>query len=300
MIKHEYFSEPADIITVFYLRTQNNGDLMKQKKHLSFGSLSDFMSNHFLNYPDWRQENKSVYSIHDSMMSGFACMYFQNSSLLQFQKELEDNMKSNNLKTLFKVSKIPENTRLRSIVDRVDSECLRPVFKEFLARIQRGKHLESYKFLDGKYLCDIDGTQFFGSKKVGCPQCLTAEHGNGKITRSHKVLQSAIVHPDMKQVFPMRPEQIVNSDGASKQDCEINAAKRWILKVKKDHPRLPLVMNVDGLYSKQPFITEVEKAGYSYIAVAKPGDHKYMMEWINAFDSIPSKRVVDSKGRIHE
>jgi hypothetical protein len=46
------------------------------------------------------------------------------------------------------------------VVDKVDSKYFRPIFKEFLARLKRGKHLEQYPFLDGKYLCDIDGTQF--------------------------------------------------------------------------------------------------------------------------------------------
>ena len=273
---------------------------MKPKKHLSFGSLRNFMSSHIQKYPDWRQENKKDYSIHDAVMSGFACMYNQSPSLLQFQKELEDRGKSNNLRTLYGVSDIPENTQLRDIVDKVDSEYLRPVFKEFLSRLQRGKHLEPYHFLEGKYLCDIDGTQFFGSNKVGCPQCLTTNHGNGNITRSHKVLQGAIVHPDMKPVIPLMPEQIVNTDGMTKQDCEMNASKRFLAKIKKDHPKLNLIINADGLSSKQPFITEVKGAGYSYILVAKPGDHKYMMEWVNAFDSIPNKRVIDDKGRIHE
>ncbi len=273
---------------------------MKPKKHVSFGSLRNFMSNHIQTYPDWRQENKIDYSVHDAVMSGFACMYFQSPSLLQFQKELEDREKNNNLRTLFGVSDIPENTQLRNIIDKVDSEHLRAVFKEFLTRLQRGKHLEQYQFLDGKYLCDIDGTQFFSSKKVDCPQCLTTKHGNGEITLSHKVLQGAIVHPDIKSVIPLMPEQIVNSDGTSKQDCEMNASKRWLLKIKKDHPRLNLIVNADGLSSKQPFITEVNRTGYNYMIVAKPKDHKYMMEWVDAFDSIPGKRVVDGKGKIHE
>lgn len=273
---------------------------MKSKKHLSFSSLRHVMSKHIQEYPDWRQENKQNYDIHDAVMSGFACMYFQSPSLLQFQQEMENKEKNNNLKTLFGVSHIPENTQLRTIIDRIDSEYHRPIFKEFLARLQRSKHLEPYQFLDGKYLCTIDGTQFFSSKKIDCPQCLTTNHGNGEITNSHKVLQGAIVHPDMKQVLPLMPEQIVNSDGSSKQDCEINASKRWLSKMKQDHPRLKLIINADGLTSKQPFITEVKQAGYSYIIVAKPKDHQYMMEWIDAFDSLPGKRVVDAKGKIHE
>ncbi len=57
---------------------------MKQKKHLSFGSLRNFTSKHIHKYLDLRQENKIDYSIHDAVMSGFACMYFQSPSLLQF------------------------------------------------------------------------------------------------------------------------------------------------------------------------------------------------------------------------
>ncbi len=273
---------------------------MNPKKHLSFGSLRNFMSNHINKYDDWRQKNKRDYSIHDAFMCGFASMYFQSPSLLQFQKELKDREKRSNLETLFGVSDIPENTQLRSIVDKVDSEYFRPIFKEYLSRLQRGKHLEEYQFLNGKYICNIDGTQFFSSKKVDCPQCLTATHENGGTTCSHKVLQGAIVHPDIKQVLALMPEQIVNSDGASKQDCEMNASKRWLLNVKKDHPRLSLIINADGLSSKQPFITEVNKVGYNYIIVAKPNDHKYMMEWISAFDSILHKSSVDAKGRRHQ
>ncbi|MBF0240824.1 MAG: hypothetical protein HQM12_24280, partial [SAR324 cluster bacterium] len=155
-------------------------------------------------------------------------------------------------------------------------------------------------FLDGKYLCNIDGTQFFSSKKVNCEQCLTATHANGETTCAHKVLQGVIIHPELKPVIPLMPEQIVNSDGASKQDCEINASKRWLSKVKQDHPELPLIINADGVSSKQPFITEVNQVGYNYIIVAKPDDHKYMMAWIDAFDSIPHKSFVDPKGKRHE
>jgi len=273
---------------------------MNPKKHLSFGSLSDFMSRHLNEYPDWRHANKTMYSVSDGVMSAFACMYFQSPSLLQFQQELERREKDNNVRTLFGVSAIPETTQIRDITDNVNSEYFRSIFKEFLLRLQRGKHLEQYQFIDGKYLCDIDGTQFFSSSKIHCSKCLTTKHRDGSITYSHKVLQAAIVHPNVRQVIPLAPEQIVNADGNAKQDCEINASKRWLIKMKKDHPRLPLIINADGLTSKQPFIEAVKRVGYSYILVAKPADHKYLMDWVDAFDVIPTKRVVDNKGRTHE
>jgi hypothetical protein len=41
----------------------------------------------------------------------------------------------------------------------------------------------------------------------------------------HQILQAAIVHPDMRQVLPLAPEQISNRDGTRKQDCEIKCSQ---------------------------------------------------------------------------
>jgi hypothetical protein len=55
---------------------------MNPQKHLSFASLHKGLSSLFYNLPDKREELKVDYSIHDVMMSGFACIYFQDPSLL--------------------------------------------------------------------------------------------------------------------------------------------------------------------------------------------------------------------------
>jgi hypothetical protein len=57
----------------------------------------------------------------------------------------------------------------------------------------------------------------------------------------------------------MAPEQISNQDGTEKQDCEINAGKRCIQKIRKTHPKLNIIITADGLYSKQPFINGLKK-----------------------------------------
>ena len=41
---------------------------MKTDKPLSFGSLRHFISKHIGKYPDWRQEHKRVYCVHDAVM----------------------------------------------------------------------------------------------------------------------------------------------------------------------------------------------------------------------------------------
>jgi len=274
---------------------------MNPKKHLSFGSLRNGLSSLFQGIPDWRESVRTDYSIHDAMMSGFACMYFQDPSLLRFQQRLREAENRDNLQTLFGVNDIPGETQLRDIVDEVGSEEFRPIFKDYFSRLQRGKHLLQYQLFDGFYICSIDGTQYFHSNSIHCSDCLSSKHKNGDVSYSHKVLQAALMHPDMRQVIPLMPEEIRNTDGTIKQDCEINAAKRLIPAIKKDHPQLGLIIVGDDLFSRQPFITDVLAAGYHYIFVVKADSHKYLMEWIDAYDNedINELRTTDEKGRIH-
>jgi hypothetical protein len=125
---------------------------MKIKKHLSFSSLRKALSSHFGEIPDERQAAKIKISQHDMLMSGFACMYFQDPSLLQFQVRMQDDQHRNNLSTLFEVETIPKETQMREHLDEVDSEHFRGIFKEYYLRLQRGKHLEEMHFFQNNLL----------------------------------------------------------------------------------------------------------------------------------------------------
>ncbi len=131
-------------------------------------------------------------------------------------------------------------------------------------RLQRGKHLEQFQIFPSMYYFPIDGSQFFSSEEISCDQCLTKEHSSGKKSYSHQVLQGGIMHPDCAQVIPFMPEQIVNLDGPNKQDCEMNAAKRFIKKLRASFPQLGLLIGGDALFSKQPIIEETLRHNMHY------------------------------------
>ena len=272
---------------------------LKTKKHLNFNALRKSLSECFSAIPDKRQLNKCVFSQHDILMSAFACMYFQDPSLLHFQKRLEQKYQSNNLKTIFNVSNIPSDSQLRDVLDSVPSEALESVFKDYFERLRRHKHLEAYAILPNVLMCTIDGTQYHSSKTIHCDCCLTKEHKSGEITYSHAVLQGAIMHPEQKQVLPVMPEAIKNTDGTKKQDCESKAAKRFIENLRRAHPRQKFMICGDGLMSHQPMIEVTIDNGMHYLFVAKPGDHKYLTEWLEAYNSLPTTEYIDDKGRTH-
>jgi hypothetical protein len=144
---------------------------MNPTRHLSFGSLRHALSSLFQHLPDPRQPGKVDDALHDALMSGFACMCFQDPSLLPFQQRLEEEKPRNNLHTLFGIHDTPESTQMRELIDQVDSHHFRPIVPTYFSRVQRGKHLEQFELFPGLHRCPIDGTQSFSSQHIPCPNC---------------------------------------------------------------------------------------------------------------------------------
>ena len=272
---------------------------MKIKKHLSFTSMRIKLSCFFKKIPDCRQQAKISISLHDILMSGFACMYFQDPSLLQFQTRMQEEQHRNNLQTLFGVEVIPKDTQMRECIDQVDRENFRDIFKAYCLCLQRNKRLEDYQILPGLYLVPMDGTEFFKSEKISCEHCLRKEHKEGEINYSHQALQGGIMHPDQSVIIPFMPEEIHNTDGTNKQDCEMNAAKRFVAKTRQDHPQLGIIFGGDGLFSRQPIIEDIIAKKAHYLFVAKPKDHKYLMDWVAAYPKLHEMNFSDEKGNVY-
>jgi len=269
---------------------------MHIKKHLSFKSLIKAFSNRVIGLSDKRSANRSQYTVHDVLLSGLACMYLQCPSLLSFQRELEKRRKQNNLQTQFHINSTPKDSQMKIVLDEIPRETFDPIFKEYLTRLQRSHQLSKFIFEEGAYLSLLDGTQYHSSETIHCEHCLTQTKKNGKVHYSHKVVQLVIAHPDLKQVIPMRPEEIRNEDGQSKQDCEVNAAKRLMPIVKKMHPKLRLIRVGDSLYATTPFIRETLDQGDHFIFTAKTGDHKSLFKHLKDREYIRHDEI-DNKGR---
>ena len=124
---------------------------MHSKKHLSFNALRSMIADKFTAIQDSRAAN-STNSLVDVMLSGLACMYFQSLSLLEFQRNMQRKEQRNNLRSMFTVEDLPTDQGMRNVIDKVDTEsAFRPIFKDLFSKLQRGKHLEQYQTLPGKY-----------------------------------------------------------------------------------------------------------------------------------------------------
>ncbi len=103
----------------------------------------------------------------------------------------------------------------------------------------------------------------------------------GRETYYHQILSSVIAHPDCKQVIPLGIEGISKEDGFQKNDCEKNALKRLMKKIRNDHPKLNLIVAGDALYADSSIVETLEKHRMSYILNVKPQGHKKLFLWID-------------------
>jgi hypothetical protein len=103
---------------------------------------------------------------------------------------------------------------------------------------------------------------------------------NGKVRYSHSVVTPILVSPGGSEVISLEPAFILPQDGEQKQDCEINAAKRW-LKAQAVHYELKnSIILGDDLYCHQPYCEAVLAEGLNFILVCKPDSHSTLYEYL--------------------
>ena len=119
---------------------------LKERKELSATGLLATVRGCFENIADHRDASSVTYTILDSLMSGLAIFGMKFPSLLQFDKmSRSDEYVMHNLKSLYGLSDTPSDTRVREIIDPIDSKTIRPTFKKIFASLQRGKAIEDYQ-----------------------------------------------------------------------------------------------------------------------------------------------------------
>ena len=87
-------------------------------------------------------------------------------------------------------------------------------------------------------------------------------------------------------------EFISNEDGNVKQDCEVNASKRWLDKFTLFTKKYKLIILGDDLYSRVPMINKIREKGHSFILVCKETSHKILYKQIETFKLANSHKTL--------
>ncbi len=232
--------------------------------------------------PDRRTGANLMYRIGDIGMAAFACFFMQSPSFLAWQRMLSDRCGDSNAHTLFGMERIPCDNHIRQTLDGIPAEHFDDVFISVARDLERKGALRGMRRLDDRTLIALDGTEYFNSCKIKCDNCSSRTRNRGTdretVEYFHSFLGATIVAPGQKTALPLPPEIIRPQDGAGKQDCEINAVKRWLARI---GPRIrglnPLFLG-DALLACQPICDAIRGIGGNFILTSKPGSHKSLYE----------------------
>jgi hypothetical protein len=236
-------------------------------------------------FPDKRRGLNTQYSMGDIGMAAFSVFFMQSPSFLAHQRRFEEGHGRSNCETLFGLAKIPSDNHIRHMLDPASPDLLHPVFAEIVEQLGQAEGgLDVFRRLGGHVLIALDGTQYHGSQTVHCKHCSSRLRGKGEIEYYHTMLGATLVAPGHDKVIPLEPEFIVPQDGAEKQDCESQAAKRWLAAHGRRYAALDPIYLGDDLFSRQPLCQATLDAGGHFIFVCKPSSHPLIEEYLTGID----------------
>ena len=249
--------------------------------------------------PDKRTGKNIRYGIEDAALSAFSVFFTQTPSFLAYQRTMEKTKGRSNAQSLFGVHKIPSDNHIRDLLDPAQPEQIFPVFEQILQMLDRERHLDKFRNFDDNLLIAIDGTEYFSSSQIHCPQCSTRTMKSGETHYFHSVVTPVVVNPQQTQVIPLIPEFIVPQDGKEKQDCETSAAKRWLLKHGQKYSPLRITVLGDDLYSRQSLCQMLLEQKCNFILVCRPESHQTLYEHLEGI-KLPTVITTRWTGKLTE
>jgi hypothetical protein len=242
--------------------------------------LRTILCSSFAGLPDKRTSPNRLYTLSDAALGAFSVFFMQEPSFLAYQRHMQEQRGRNNARSLFGVDHIPSDPHIRNLLDPLAPQYLREPFWAMLGLVTKAGFLDEYDY-EGSLLLSLDGTGYFGSTEIHCPNCTVAVHG-GIPYYSHMALLPALVRPGKAEVLTLEPEFITPQDGAEKQDCERNAGKRWIARNALHFAGRRVTILADDLYCNQPFCQLLLDHGFDFIMSCKPDSHQALYEEVTA------------------
>jgi hypothetical protein len=259
---------------------------------LTLGDITKQMHAIFETFVDARKGKNKSYTMVDAGLSAFSVFFMQSPSFLEHQRTLEQAHGENNARTLFGVHEIPSDNQIRSLLDPTPPSLVKPIYSCLFNALREGGVVDSQRSINGTLLLAFDGVEYFSSQAIHCEHCSTRQHANGTVTYFHTAVTPVLVKPGGDKVIPLAPEFIRPQDGAEKQDCEINAAKRWLAEHGEGYRLLKATVLGDDLYCHEPFCLELQSYGLGFILVCKPSSHPATYGWLEYLERVGAVRTV--------
>lgn len=269
------------------------GEFIKIRNHF-FKDLNKKLAN-------IKDERNQSYTTYEPDIILFTVIMKNVSGIVSMNKmtnDFNDAVSIENFATVLgyeSLEEIPHYDTINNFLKRLEVVELEKIRDYMIRELFKKRSLEKYRLLDKYWCIAIDGSQLFSFKERHCEHCLKKEHRNKdtgeveSVTYYHTVLEAKLVLGNM--VFSILTEFVENeTESVSKQDCEINAAKRLMKKLKYKFRKLNICLLGDSLYSCDSIYELCGECRWKFIFRFKEGRAKTLWEEIQAIKKIEADK----------
>ena len=230
-----------------------------------FNGLTDLRNQSYVKY-----QMKVIFIVR---LMGLMC---EMKSMQGMTRELNTKEAIQNIAEIcgIELEEIPHCDTINDVFEKIKPEEIEEIIKYMINKMIRNKMLEKYKIRGKYYHIVVDGTGLATSRKKYNENCLvknkTDKNGKEYQEYSTYVLEAKLVVGEM--VFSIGSEFVENvNEDETKQDCETKAFKRLAKKIKKEYPKLKIIISGDALYANKPVLEICKENGWKYIIRFKEG-----------------------------
>ncbi len=237
---------------------------------------------------DPRIQKKCKYSKEQIIFSGLMMFVMRYRSLRSYTIENKDNpFTIRNFQRWITISEIPSDDEFRYCMQTVSTNSLNLLLKDYHQTIERKKIFSDEKLFNKYELVTLDGTGQLCSENINCEHCLIKTLATGEVQYYHGQLLASLTNVDASYALPLQFEPIQRGDTETlytKNDCELNAGKRLICKLRQEFPKRSFCFLADNLFAVASIISLIQERKWRFIITAKPERNKevfFMFDYLH-------------------
>lgn len=249
--------------------------------------------------PDPRNPNKITHQITVMMLYGILMFAFQMTSRRKTNRNMTSPQLLKNLKALFpELADMPHQDTLCRLLENMDVSKIETAYIQILKKLIRKKKFQNLLH-QKRYLVAIDGTQKYIMDECWDERylCRKVKDKDGDYKYYACVLEAVLVFSN-GMVLPLMSEflennselEAIENDEEWKQDCELKAFYRLAKRIKKEFPKLPITLLLDGLYANGPVIELCIKNKWEFMIVLKDKSLPSVWEEANGLMRLDTKK----------
>lgn len=280
---------------------------LAEKNYRAFKELLKIIRHYFPNFNkllssinDPRHQSYITYSQEEILFFRILsyCCHFK--SMREMTRELNNDHVIQTSRLLFgdELEEVPHGDTINSYLEEVSIDQLRHVLREMMRELMKKKFFDGFKINNRYYHMIIDGVEIFSFKNQKIEGSIKKEHADGP--RYYTMMLVSVIERD-NIVIPIDFEPIENEGlKYDKQDCEHEAAKRLMRRIKKHFKRMEICVSGDALYFNEPMLKEIKEKNWRYIITYKEGRAQSVAEYYRVLEKHNDLNTFEKDGKKYD